>query len=714
MQGRSSQPFDYNRLQGAGSLHTQGGSAVAHVVEIRLLGAAAAWRGGVQLTFKTRKALAVLAYLAAAAGPQRRQDVAAMFWPGGDPDHARASLRTTLGYLRQSLGEAAAGSLVTTRETIGLAPSPLLTVDIKTVDRGRLLAARTASAPGLTTQLQRAVDEYRGRFLAGFTLPDVPDFEVWVRHERTRWLHAVSTVLDRLSALQKAEGDLPAAQATAERWTSLDPGAEVAWQRLIRTRLESGDSAGARQSWDACRTALAGLDRRPGAEILTLAGRIPTASTALMAPAGGNTPPAPVIISGEPARFEPGLVPLLGRERELALLQSAYEQAQGGSARLVLLEGEAGIGKTYLARKYLAWVEGQGADVLSGRAFEIGQVPRYAAVVEALRGRLEHENAPEDLVDDVWLAELATLLPELRTRYPDLPDVVRDERLQPVRLVEAVARLGLALARRGPFVLLIDDVQWADVHTRHVVGYSVRRWVEARAPCLVVLVVRSEDAGARDCLARWLGGLEREAPIVRLTLGPLGAEDVVRWVGSLTGVVEASSGAQADAAAAFGRWLADRTGGQPLYIVEMLRTLLEEGVLGMRPAAGDGWLLDVDGALEGATGRFQDVLPAGVLALIRGVLRTLDRISSELLTAAAALDEWFTAEAVCHVANVEELAGLRALEGLVRGRVLRERGDGRYAFYHGFVRASVFTEAGEARRRTYQLRAAKASGRALS
>lgn len=659
----------------------------------------------------------MLAYLATAARPQRRHDLAAMFWPGRDPDHARASLRTTLGYLRRTLGDAAGASLEATRHTIGLTPSSFLTIDIKALDRARLLASRMASAPGLVTQLERGAAEYRGPFLADLTLPDVPEFDVWVQSERTRWLNAMSTVLDRLSALHEADGNLPAALGTLERWVAIDPGAEVAWQRLILARLESGDTSGAQRSWEACRRALADLGTQPGGEIIALVGRIPVGLSAAPAPAstvalGRTTAAATVAISGQPARFEPGLVQLVGRERELAQLQFTYEQARAGSTRLVLLEGEAGIGKSYLARKYLAWVQSQGADVVSGRAFETGRLPRYAAVVEALRERLEHENAPEDLVDDVWLAELAVLLPELRIRYPDLPDASRNERLQQVRLFEAVSRLGLALAQRRPLVLSIDDVQWADIDTRQVLGYAVRRWVEASAPCVILLTVRSEDAGARPRLARWLGGLEREAPTIRLSLGPLATEDVVRWVGSLTGVGDAGPGGAGDAVTAFGGWLAERTGGQPFYIVELLRTLLEEGVLALRPASSDTWLLDINGAIDRVRGQFQDILPAGVHALIRGLLRTIDKISSELLAAAAALDEWFTAEAVCRVAHVDELAGLRALEGLVRARVLRERSDGQYAFHHGFVRASVFTEAGEARRRAYQLRAIEVLGQA--
>jgi len=87
----------------------------------------------------------------------------------------------------------------------------------------------------------------------------------------------------------------------------------------------------------------------------------------------------------------------------------------------VLVVGEAGLGKTRLASDFAAWARAQGAQVLSGHAFELGGRLPYQPLVEAVRERLEKENAPEDLLDDVWLAELARLLPELRVRYPDLP-----------------------------------------------------------------------------------------------------------------------------------------------------------------------------------------------------------------------------------------------------------------------------------------------------
>src|SRR5207253_7900030 len=115
-----------------------------------------------------------------------------------------------------------------------------------------------------------------------------------------------------------------------------------------------------------------------------------------------------------------------------------------GAAQAVVLVGEAGIGKTRLAHEFADWAAADGADVLRARALEVGGRVPYQPLVQALRARLERANAPEDVLSDVWLAELSRLLPELRDRYPDLPLPAADEATAQPRLFEAVARLGEA------------------------------------------------------------------------------------------------------------------------------------------------------------------------------------------------------------------------------------------------------------------------------
>src|SRR5262249_30580372 len=153
----------------------------------------------------------------------------------------------------------------------------------------------------------------------------------------------------------------------------------------------------------------------------------------------------------------------------------------------------------------------QGADVLRGRGFETSTDLPFNSLVEALRGRLERENAPDDLLDDPWLAELAQLLPELRVRYPDLPPATADPALARQQLCEPGTRLAKGLAARRPLVVFRDDWHWSDAGSRDLLRYALRRWTEDHDQVLVLLAVSSERLGANRSLAQWMGGLERDA-----------------------------------------------------------------------------------------------------------------------------------------------------------------------------------------------------------
>src|SRR5205814_5281837 len=168
------------------------------------------------------------------------------------------------------------------------------------------------------------------------------------------------------------------------------------------------------------------------------------------------------------------------------------------------------------ASEFLAWAVVEGADVLRGQAFETGGQLPYRPVIEALRPRIERENAPDDLFSDTWLAERARLLPELCDRYPDLPAPVGDKSVARNRLLEAVARLGQALAARTPLVLFIDDVQWADAASLDWLHYLARRFAESKTPALLLLTLRMGEREVRPVLAQWRTGLERAVPLTHL------------------------------------------------------------------------------------------------------------------------------------------------------------------------------------------------------
>ena len=158
---------------------------------------------------------------------------------------------------------------------------------------------------------------------------------------------------------------------------------------------------------------------------------------------------------------------------------------------LVLLQGETGIGKTRLATEFASWAQAQGAEVLVGRALQTGRQLPYQPLIDVLRCRLEQGNAPNDLFSDVWLAELSRLLPELRDRYPDLPIPETDEALGHNRLFEATARLVQLWAAQRPLVLILDDMQWADIATLDLILYLSQSLAQQPAPVLLLLNLRT-------------------------------------------------------------------------------------------------------------------------------------------------------------------------------------------------------------------------------
>lgn len=243
----------------------------------------------------------------------------------------------------------------------------------------------------------------------------------------------------------------------------------------------SGQRPAALQTFEQLRATLQGeLGLEPSRETVVLADTI--ARKRLVENRRG--PVSTVDATSTESRGQHLTLPLVGRCEEHGQLVAAFRRASQG-AQVVALIGAAGSGKTRLVSAFQEWarLESPEVEVWQGRAFETGSRLSYQPVVEALRPRLERVNAPEDLLEDVWLAELSQLMPELRARYPDLPPLMTgDARFVQARLFEAVTLLGSALPAGRPAVLALDDMQWADADTLDLVHYLARHWTEMGTP----------------------------------------------------------------------------------------------------------------------------------------------------------------------------------------------------------------------------------------
>ncbi len=527
-----------------------------------------------------------------------------------------------------------------------------------------------------------------------------------MRLQREYWHLRINEVFDWLSHLQFEAGELEAAIETVNRWLTFAPLQEDAYRRLMRLHFASGDRAAALRAYDTCRARLAtGMQTEPTPETVALVSRM----RAVAPPPRKQTPMPPTALSL--ATLLDG--PLLGRTAEVSTLIKLYHSAQRGQTQVVLLEGEVGIGKTRLASEFLAWAEVEGADVLQGQAFETGGQLPYRPVIEALRPRIERENAPDDLLSDVWLAELARLLPELYDRYPDLPAPTADRSVARTRLFEAVARLLQALAARTPLVVFIDDLQWADAASLDVLHYLARRFAESQTPALLLLALRIGEREVSPGLAEWRTGMERAVPLTHVPLGPLSAEDILRLLQAFGGK-GVQDGRRSAGLERFGQWLFAETEGHPFYVIETLKVLLERGALASHPNEEGGWTIDFTAVMEHEE-VVRGFFPPSVHEVIVARLERLTPNASALLVAGAVLGQGITFEHLCQVADLAEQDGLAALDEALHSHLLQESErvggrmtDGRYVFAHAKIRAVVYAEAGEARRSIFHRRALEA------
>ena len=506
-------------------------------VTLSLFGSPSLADDGLPIQLPSRKALALLAYLAIRGIRQPRTALAALFWPDSDRDSAYNALRYTLSTLRKALH---GRWLVTDRETVALDGTYQKAVDV--LRFRSLLAQCRGHGHGPQKACQRclpllaeAVQIYHSDFLAGFTLPDSLEFDTWQSLETKALRQELVSALARLVQGYAAQGDVEQASAQAKRWLALDPLDEAAHRALMWVYAGSGQHTAALRQYEACVEVLReelGVSPGPETERLCQAireRRVPALGES--APAVWEAPSVAPAGAGDVQASRPRhnlpvqVTPFIGREE---LVAQVRERLEGPGCRLLTVLGPGGMGKSRLALRAAEGLVEHFADgvcfvpldalgsaeLLAPTLLETLHVPRSPTLTP--EGQLLRHLADQHLllVLDGFekLLEGATLVAQVLREAPGVKV-----------LVTSRERLNL----QEEWLLPLQGLSYPgeEAVTEALEGYeAVRLFVQRARQVRPDLTLTTEGASAVARICRWVEGM------------PLAIELAAPWVRALSPV----------------------------------------------------------------------------------------------------------------------------------------------------------------------------------
>nr|MDQ3397803.1 tetratricopeptide repeat protein [Deinococcota bacterium] len=361
-----------------------------------------------------------------------------------------------------------------------------------------------------------------------------------------------------------------------------------------------------------------------------------------------------------------------GRDREFSFLAARLQAAMKNMGGAVIIEGEAGVGKTRLVEEFLDHARSHGARVLAGRCFERELDPPLEPLLTAL---------------DPLLAKEPLLPKALRRDGQELAYLPGGKPYDSSHVYQTLTGSVLREARREKaLVLFVDDLQWADPATLEFLAYVAKR-VQSE-PVLLVVTYRREDVAD---LAPWLDHLAERRACTRLSLGRLMPQETAELLKGMTSE-------DFSELALLAGFLHEESEGNPFYAVEYLRWLLEAGVVET----------DTQGHIQALNSERlqQAVVPSGVHSLIQARLRSLDGEAKALLNLAAVIGRTFELELICRAVNREEAEAFGILKPLIDKGLITETPGEVYGFSHDKLRHALYEGIGSPQRRALHLKVA--------
>lgn len=638
--------------------------------------------------------------------PHSRAALAGRLWPDLPETRARHALRHAIWRINRGLP----GLLQTDADMVGVSPQARLWTDVveftdliepHLTDIANRTAPKDRHSSQARADLHRAIQLYRGDLLEGF-------YEDWVLVERDRLREMYLRALEHVIQMKKLAGCYEEALVAAQTLSSADPWRESTHREIMRLHALLDRPDAALEQFDACcQILIEELGVQPETATVQLAREIAGRAGQTAIP---HLPidPQPITLL-DVARFS--ALPLVGRQSERAELVALVDAACKGALGLVLVEGEAGVGKTRLLQEIARDAEWRGAQVLWGKGKELEASGPYGLLLEALNSGLSPlranqiarllqdtpgEAGPWQAGESIWLQVLYSLLPALADTLPGA-QVSRPAPLEPAqehaRLVEALSHLLSVWGWITPLVLILEDLHWASRDTLDTLlhlaeqlptgcGYGATARLgqsgsdDTSGGILIFGSYRGEEARAKPNIWEKLRELDRRGLHGRLVLPRLDAAASSELICRSLGTDQA--------APLFDARLYHETDGNPLFMLETLRYLHGEGLL-QRDEDGD-WSTPFD---ETTTDYAE--LPLSP-AIERIIGRRLARLTPDLrliLNVAAVLGNRFDFSILAAMANMDAPTALTALNTLVRRGFVEETAQ-EYRFHHDKIRLVVY------------------------
>lgn len=508
--------------------------SAAQELDIKLLGPPEIEADGAPADFDTRKAVAVLAYLAVEQKASR-ETLTGLFWSESSPDRARATLRRTLSSIRKGMGPRAieADRYQVRLGEVGSDVSRFRAALDETRGHGH---ATTDVCPSCIGVLSDAASLYRGTFLQGFMVGSAPEFEDWERTTTEELRFEAGLVFNRLAQAHAASGAYSEAISAVSRWIELDALHEPAHRMLMLLRAWGGDRPGAMAAY---REFVAVLDRDLAVPPLNETRELYEAIL------DDDLPPAPALekhADPSPQASAPA-EELIDRTEEMKRLRALLSRSDS-SGLVVCLQGASWMGKTRLLEELVAGATSH--TVLTARAFRAEQLLPYGVIAQLLATATQG-GLPDDLPD--WaLNEVARIVPSIAVTRTE----PGSDRFGELRLLEGIFQVLARMTLERPLLITVDDVQWIDQASATVLSYLAKRLDEH--PLTVVVSRRSDepaDPEIRDILTH----------AETIELGPLEPKDVPNRLNNVEEVIRT-------------------TGGIPLLVAEHIAGRSDSGEVG--------------------------------------------------------------------------------------------------------------------------------------